>query len=366
MIGQPLADAKLAAARAVDALTADDYFAVVAYSTDARVLVPHGRATPEHKAKAKAAIESIRAEGGTNISGGVSLGAEQLAGRSDDDIGRVVLISDGQANEGIYDRQGLANLAGQLASGGVSITAVGVGLDFDEVTMTEMAVAGRGNYYFVERASDLAGMFERELDSLGETVVVDARLAVTPGSNVEVLDAYGYRVDRANGDVIVPIADLRAGERRKVVLRVRVRADHAGAMDLVSTELTWREVGQHQERIAKGTVGVTVTDDARAVAASTVIEADVHVQEAQMSRALDEATNAYEQGDYDRARGILQSQAEAAAASPGYAADETLKLRVQGAKDRAEANFAAEPTGKGAGGSRAKKANRADAYELAR
>ncbi len=366
MVGQPLADAKLAAARAVDALSPDDFVAVVAYSTDAQTITELGRATPEHKARAKAAIEAIRADGGTNISAGVTLGATQLAGRDRDDLGRVVLISDGQANEGIYDRGGLAALAGRTASGGVSLTAVGVGLDFDEVTMTEMAVAGRGNYYFVERAADLVGMFDRELGSLGETVVVDARLDVTPAAGVEILEAYGYRLDRSGEGVVVPVADLRAGERRKVVLRVRVRADQAGPRQLATTKLTWRAVGEHQARVADGAVGVTVTDDARLAAASRVVEAEAQVQEAQMSRALDDATSAYEQGDYARARQILDSQAAAVEASAAATGDKDLERRVKAVKQRAETNFAAEPSGRGAGGSRAKKANRADAYELAR
>ncbi len=366
MVGQPLNDAKLAAIRAIDALSPVDTFAVVAYSTDAQLLVPVGHATSQQKALARAAIERIRAEGGTNISAGVSLGAQELRDRPADDLGRIVLISDGQANEGIYDRAGLSSLASRTASGGVSLTAVGVGLDFDEVTMTEMAVAGRGNYYFVERASDLGDMFERELGSLGETVVVDARLDVTPAAGVEILEAYGYRVDRADGAVIVPIADLRAGERRKVVLRLRVRAEHTGPMQLASTRLSWRAVGQHQGLVADGRVGVTVTDDARLAASSRVVEAEAHVQEAQMSRALDEATTAYEQGDYDRARQILDVQAAAATESVAATGDKALERRVKAAKQRAETNFEAAPTAKGSGGKRAGKANRADAYDLAR
>ena len=39
----------------------------------------------------------------------------------------------------IWDRDGLTALASRTAESGISITVVGVGLDFDEQTMTAMA-----------------------------------------------------------------------------------------------------------------------------------------------------------------------------------------------------------------------------------
>ncbi|MCA9677354.1 MAG: VWA domain-containing protein [Kofleriaceae bacterium] len=368
MSGGPLQDARRAAANAIDALGPEDWFAVVTYSTASELLVPLSPATDDNKRRAKAALETVRADGGTNISAGLDRGARELTaldGRGDR-VGRLVLISDGQANEGIYDRRGLADLAAHTAGDGVSITTVGVGLDFDEVTMTEMATAGRGNYYFVERASDLAGMFERELGSLGETVVVDARLEVTPAAGVEIVEAYGYRSDRAGAATVIPVADLRAGERRKVVLRVRVTADHAGPIDLVATRLAWRPAGDAGEVVAESRVAVTVTDDVRAAAGSHVAEAERNVQEAQMARALDEATGAYERGDYREAQRIIEAQAAEAEATATAMGDDGLSRKIGAVKERAQKNFAAAPAATGAGAARAKKANRADAFDLAR
>ena len=102
-------------------------------------------------------------------------------------IRRIVLISDGQANHGLYDRDELAQLAGETAARGVSISTVGVGLDFDEQTMLRLAEVGRGNYYFVEDTGALAAMFDRELSGLAETVAptCGSRWRPGPGWSIE-------------------------------------------------------------------------------------------------------------------------------------------------------------------------------------
>jgi Ca-activated chloride channel family protein len=134
MLGQPWQDAQAAAMVLIDKLGPDDELAIVSYSTVAELVLPLGPATVDNRRRAKAAIAALIADGGTNISGGLSLGADEL-GRARATLRRMVLISDGQANEGIYDRNGLVRLAGQRAASGISITSVGVGLDFNEDTM---------------------------------------------------------------------------------------------------------------------------------------------------------------------------------------------------------------------------------------
>jgi Ca-activated chloride channel family protein len=363
MLNRPLRDAKDAALRAVDALAPGDAFSIVTYSTEVETIVPIGLATDQRKAEARAAIERIRADGNTNLSAGLETGAASLQS-FDGNLDRVILISDGRPNEGISGRDKLSALAARLAGKGISISTIGVGLEFDERVMTQIAVAGRGNYYFVESSSDLPRIFEQELGSLGETVAVDARLAVTPGQGVEILEAYGYDVARDGTVVSVPIADLRAGETRKVVLEVRVDGRVPGAMELVSTRLSWRQVGEHQARVADGAVRVDVSDDATAVARSRDLDAVRGVQEAQLARAIDQASDAYEQGDAAKAQTILETQAAAGAAAARDVGDGELEQRIEAARHQAAGELAVPA--KGDGGRRATKNTRNLSYDLAR
>jgi Ca-activated chloride channel family protein len=60
----------------------------------------------------------------------------------------VLLLTDGQANQGVVDPAQLEALAKSAGDDGVATTAIGVGEGFDEELLTAMADAGVGNAYF--------------------------------------------------------------------------------------------------------------------------------------------------------------------------------------------------------------------------
>lgn len=276
-------------------------------------------------------------------------------------VSRIVLISDGQANEGVYDRDELAQLAAETAARGTSISTVGVGLDFDEVTMTRLADVGRGNYYFIEDTRHLEGMFARELEGLAETVAADVRLAIAEAPGVHVEEAYGYPMTRAGARVVVPVADLRAGESRKVVLRVRVDAAATRTLDVASVELGWRRVADGASRHAQTAVRVDVTDDAAAVAASVDPATVEAVEQVRTARAFEEASRVYDTQGAAAAQQVLDRRVQALRANPALPRASAAKLEAESFE--AKRDFAAAPAG-GAAGAKAKKASRAKAYDL--
>jgi Ca-activated chloride channel family protein len=362
MEGKPLADAKSAARHLVELLGPRDRVAIVTYSTGAELIVPMQMASVTGRAHALQMIDGIDSGGGTNISQGLMLGGEALAG-SGDGLRRLVLISDGQANEGLVEADALAELAATTAAARIAITSVGVGLDFDERTMSAIAIAGRGHYYFVEDTARIASLFERELDNLGMTVASDAELLVTPAPGVEVLDAVGYHPRRGGNSVIVPIADLRSGEVRKVVLRVRVATAGAGRMDLASVQLSWRP--RDQGRIVAGTadVAVAITDDAGAVLAHRDRDVVRQVEEIQTAQAVEAAADAYERGDHGAAGMILDRRAAEASKISYELDDADLERTVRAATGKAK-DALARPAASERDRKRALKSNREEAYNL--
>jgi plasmid stabilization system protein ParE len=237
MSGEPIEHAKAAAARLVSQLDARDAFAVVAYSDDDTTVVPMARATADHKALAEQAIAELAVDNGTCISCGLARGGQWLLRTpAEQGVRRMVLISDGYANLGLRDRDELVQLAAGAAARGTSITAVGVGLDFDEATMMRIAEVGRGNYYYVEDTGRLDAAFDREVLGLKDTTATDVRLTVVAPPGVSIEQALGYGIAAAGDTVSIPLADLEAGERRKVVLRVTGAPPACG---LVAT-LSWR------------------------------------------------------------------------------------------------------------------------------
>ncbi|HVK78287.1 MAG TPA: VWA domain-containing protein [Kofleriaceae bacterium] len=362
MINQPLEDAKAAAVTLIDQLGPADELAIVTFSTGSEVVFPLTAATEDARARAKARVAGLYAEGGTNIPAGLVDGADQLEA-SHAALRRVVLISDGKVET--HDRPRVVPLASRRAAAGLSITAVGVGIDFDEELMAEIAVAGRGNYHFVEHARDLGAMFVSELGSLGETVLTRASLRVEPAAGVDLVDVIGYRFERDGRAVVVPVADQRRGERTKVVLRVRVTAGDEAVKELAEVRWTFDELGKGP-RSATTIARAEVTADETTIARGRDQDTVRMIEKARTARALEEASAAYAGGRYDAAEAILRVRAAEAAAVAGGLGDDGLRQEIQDVTGRARRDFAAAPAAAAPEGRRAVKGHRADAYLLAR
>jgi Ca-activated chloride channel family protein len=353
MSGEPLANARAAAHRLVDSLADGDAFSIITYSTMDEVVTPIARATPDARAAAHQAIDQIWAHGNTCISCGIDRGASELAHTPiAGGLRRMVLISDGQANDGVYNRDDLADLAASTAARGVSLSAVGVGLDFDETTMMRLARVGHGNYYFVENTSTLGDMFAQELGGLTQTVAADLRLSIHEQPGTHVIDAYGYPLLREGGSLVVPVADLRAGEVRKVVLRVAVASEHVASLDL-----DWRRVSDGAARTSQAIVKTRlVTDIAeaqRSIDRPTLQEAEA----AHSARVLEQATRTYETQGAAAAQAVIQRHMDAVGKNGML--DPASITRIQNAEGQAMQDFAKEPPAKAA------KAARKAAYDLA-
>lgn len=357
MEGEPLANAKAAAANLVAQLDERDAFSIVTYSSSDETVVPMTRATSSAKASARTAIDGIYDDGNTCISCGITRGASELASTPvHDGLRRMVLISDGQANTGLWDRNDLATLAADTAARGISISTVGVGLDFDEVTMTHLADVGHGHYYFVEDTARLGQMFERELGGLAETVATDVRLVITDaGGTIE--DAYGYPLARHGNEVVVPIADLRAGETRKVVLRSSVDTSRTGRLTVAQFALHWRRVADGDFAQTRTQLDTTVVRDVARVRATLDRAAVNIVEQARAARVLEQATTVYETQGYEAAQKLIERNLRDVKANT--ALDAPSVQAIEAASNGAIDNFAKAPAAK------AKKAARADAYELA-
>jgi Ca-activated chloride channel family protein len=357
MSGEPLTNAKAAADRLVDSLDERDAFTIVTYSSTDEIITPIARASSDAKARAHDAIDTIWAHGNTCISCGINEGASELARTPiSNGLERMVLISDGQANEGVYDRDELAQLAANTAAHGVSISAVGVGLDFDETTMMRLARVGHGNYYFVENTQTLGEMFAQELGGLTQTVAADLRLDIRENGGTRVLDAYGYPLVREGASLTVPVADLRAGEVRKVVLRVLVPGGE-GAAQVASLDLGWRRVTDGAHRESQAVVTTTIVSDADLAARSTDRGTLEEAEAAHSARVVEQAARTYETQGAAAAQQVLDMHMRELDKNGLLGAG--VRAKLQQAEIDVKSDFAKKPP------AAATKSARAAAYELA-
>ncbi|NUN70801.1 MAG: VWA domain-containing protein, partial [Bacteroidetes bacterium] len=168
--------AKKAFATLIDQLRPEDVLSVVVYDDEVTLLRSAAK-LGNGKQHARRILEEVQPRGSTNLGGGLQKGlqeAERFAGRGY--ISRVVLLSDGLANVGITDPGQLTMMVRAGRSRSIAVTAMGVGLDYNENLMLALAESGGGNYYFIEHPNMLASMVREELAIVPTVLAQNASL----------------------------------------------------------------------------------------------------------------------------------------------------------------------------------------------
>ncbi|HEY8589424.1 MAG TPA: VWA domain-containing protein, partial [Naasia sp.] len=130
MAGDKLDAARRTAAAVAEALGERDRLTLVAFDSTAELLLDARAMDAAGRREAASAIARLEPRGGTDLFGGWLLAAERVAtamAAAPRASHRVVLLSDGQANEGVTDRAELARHAGALLARGIVTSTVGIG-----------------------------------------------------------------------------------------------------------------------------------------------------------------------------------------------------------------------------------------------
>ena len=221
MAGVPLHEAKACIEMIIDRLSPEDHLSLVTY--DDKVDVVFRPQKVVDKEALKYAVRAIRSGGLTALYDGWSAAAE-LASQNlnKQSITRVLLLSDGQANQGLTDQDQISNHCAELAKLGVHTTTYGLGEGFNEELMASMARAGKGMAHYGQTAEDLSDPFNSEFDLLNALIAKDLKLHITPepGVRFDVLNKY-----RRNEDGSFILSDLAQGGELWALLKIDVPSD---------------------------------------------------------------------------------------------------------------------------------------------
>lgn len=171
-----------------------DWVSLVIYNNDPLVLYSSDRLDED---KLNNQINSFGTRGGTNLHGGLMKGGEEALGtKNSNAVSQVILLSDGQANEGITDPVQIGSDTGALFDSQIRTSTFGVGLDYNEDLMVAIAEKGRGNYYFVMTPDQMKAVFEKELSQLINVAAKDIVINLTPAENTRITGAVSYSLEK--------------------------------------------------------------------------------------------------------------------------------------------------------------------------
>jgi Ca-activated chloride channel homolog len=228
MGGRKLDLARTAAARALQMLHGDDRFALVAYDDRVEVVVSSTTASHEARRNALARLAGIDARGSTDLAGGCAAGCEQIARHVVGQTGTCLVLTDGLANVGLTDPAAIVAAVAHEAGRGVKTSTFGVGADFDERLLQQMAQAGGGHFYYVETAQQIPDLLTSELGETLEVVARDVALVLRLPPGVEAAPLGALRSAAAGQTMRVELGDLVAQQDVSVVLELTFPAGAAG------------------------------------------------------------------------------------------------------------------------------------------
>jgi len=308
MSGSKIAKAREAAIEALHRLGANDLFALVAYDHEVKTLVSAQRI--KYSEGIEAQIRQIQPGGNTALFGAVSQGAAEVRKHSDSNyVHRVVLLSDGIANVGPSNPADLARLGAALLKEGISVTTVGVGTDFNEDLMTQLAERSDGNHYFVESSQDLPRIFAAELGDVLSVVARKVIIEIECPPGVKPLRIIG-REGRIKGQKVeVRMNQIYGGQQKYALVEVEVPISQPGQkLELARVDCRYQnaltDIDESSTAVARTRFSQR-SEEVRQGASKAVQKA---VVENEMAVTRDQALSLYNAGRKDEAARALREK----------------------------------------------------------
>ncbi len=332
MSGEKLRMAKHAALAVLDQLDERDRAAIVVFDDQIDTVQPVMPATSDIKAHARAALARIEARANTALHEGWLTGCNAIAEEStpagERGPARCFLLTDGLANVGITDPEQISSQAGSIRhKAGIGTSTFGIGEDYNETLLAQMAAAGGGEFYHLRTTEEIARTFVGELGELLGVAAGNARLEIetAPGVTVEAISAY-HLLPADGSRRSMAIGDLLSGEERHIVVRVTFPAQDGEDTSPVRARLVWTADGSEQ-RTEWQEVPFRYADAEACQAEQSDPTVMRWVWLDQANGAEREAIRQSERGDWHGAQATVR---EAASAISYYAGDDAeLQARLE-------------------------------------
>ena len=268
MQGAKLESMKAATRHVIETLTDQDIVSIVIFDDTVQTLVPATLAAD--RGALLAAVNTISESGGTAMSLGMQSGQIELQKNiGPDRLSHMLLLTDGQT---WGDEEVCRSIAKSLGQVDARITALGLGAEWNEQLLDDLAEFTEGNSDYIADPNQIGAFFQRAVRSAQGTAATDARLLLrlvreaTPRAvyrATPTITNLGYQPIGEN-EVAVRLGDLVFGQTASVVLDLMLPGRAVGSFRIVQAELHVAPVGAEREQVVKQDVLLTFSADSTA------------------------------------------------------------------------------------------------------
>ena len=249
MDGAKIDSLKRAVVEVIETLRPEDSVSVVVFDETAEVVLPMQPATDPTELNHR--VEAIRVQGGTAMSTGLELAIAQLQQNlSADRTAYLLLLTDGQT---WGDEDACRAHAATLAQLGVKITALGLGDEWNEKLLDDLAAATGGTSDYIADPQDIGQYFQRAAQAARNTAVRNGRLLIRLAENVAPRAVYRVRPLIENmgfkpigeREINIDLGDVESGAGASILAELMLPAYAAGTQRVANAELYY-DVPQEQ------------------------------------------------------------------------------------------------------------------------
>ncbi|WP_229700784.1 vWA domain-containing protein [Streptomyces camponoticapitis] len=247
-----------------DELGGDDSIALVTFSDRAETRLPMTR-VGDSRSRIHDVIEDLEPGESTNVGAGIERGYDEAVdGRRSGATNRVVLLSDALANTGETQADAiLERIEDERTEHGITLFGVGVGSDYGDALMEQLADKGDGHTTYVSDRKQARKVFVDQLPMNVELRARDAKAQVAFDSDaVESFRLIGYenravadedfRDDRVDGGEVGP------GHTVTALYAVKLRPGASG--EVAKATVRWLDPETRAPRERSGSIGASAVD----------------------------------------------------------------------------------------------------------
>lgn len=271
MDGPKMENLKQAVMELIETLRPEDTVAVVVFDETAEVIVPAQPAAD--KIALNNQVEAMRVQGGTAMSTGLEAGAAELRKNlAADRTSYLLLLTDGQT-WGDEDR--CREIAKELGAAGVRMTALGLGDEWNERLLDDLATLTSGTSDYIADPQDIGSFFKGAAQAAQQTLVRNGRLLIRLAEGVTPRAVYRVKPMIANlgyrpigvGEINIELGDVQGDTGASLLVELMQPARPAGQYRVAQVDLTY-DVPQEQrlDQRVRIDISLDVTADAGAVA----------------------------------------------------------------------------------------------------
>lgn len=344
MSGDKLDKLKEASKLLVDQMESDDYLSIVIFDDQVELISPSEQVTDREKLKAL--VDQIKHGGGTEMSGGMELGLQEIRKALDPShVNRMVLLTDGQTFGDEHICEELGQEAGNL---GVPITALGLGSDWNEEILDAIANASGGVSDFIDEPDKIKEQFQATLTSLQATVANNAKLTlrlvrgVTPKKAWRVLPIIAELSQNSlsDRDLQLQLGELEKEQGQAIIIELLLDPRKAGRYRIAQAEVSYDipSANMIDERVKEDVI-MTFTEERALIKQynAKIMNMVEKVTAFKMqTRALDEAKQGNVQGATQKLRAVATRLLEMGESDLATAAQEEAERLEQGQEMSAE------------------------------